>query len=282
MALTESIPARNTGVTGLKENASIAVPVIGIVISETLLYFGYTTAALWGHVLTLLVCTLAPLRLSDQTETFAAFALVPLFRLVNLGMPVFFELTVYWFPLIYGPLIPALFLLMRRQAPVDPDLRVRRAGLLLVPLAIPMSVVLAEIEFRILRPDALIPTWDPIQLAAITIVMVGFVGLVEELLFRGVLQRTLQSRLGRWSGLALTSVVFGLMHSGYGIPAELAFAGGIGILFGLIYDWTDSIALVAVIHGVLNVVLFAVIPMQGSVLGPTVQQLVGDFLLAVP
>lgn len=251
---------------GLKRSASIVVPVTGIATSETLLYFGFTNYALWSHVLTLLICTLAPLRRSEEINTYAAFALVPLFRLVNLGMPVFFELTVLWFPLIYGPLIPALYLLARRQDLVDPDVDRTRAAVLFVLLAIPLSVLLAEVEFRILEPEALIPVWNLTQLALITVVMVGFVGFVEELLFRGVLQRRLQSRLGRWSGLALTSVIFGLMHSGYSLPAEIAFATGIGVLLGLIYDWTDSIALVSVIHGVLNVFLFAVIPLRGSLL----------------
>lgn len=243
-------------------SGTVLVPLAAILVAEGLLFFGYTWYSLWAHLATLLLTTLAPLRYETETPTLRAFALVPLFRLVNLGMPVFFQLTVYWFPLIYGPLVPALYMLVRGQQPVDPDLRWKRATLLFAPLAL----LLAEVEYAIIRPEALIPAWTPTQLGLITVVMVGFVGLVEELLFRGVLQRTLQSRLGRWTGLALASAVFGLMHSGYNVPAELAFAGAIGFVFGLIYDWTDSIALVTVIHGLLNVFLFAVIPMQGSLL----------------
>lgn len=241
---------------------SIVGPLVGIVLSESLLFFGHTSLALWGHLLTLLGCTLVPLRFEGDLPMLRAFALVPLFRLVNLGMPVFFELTLYWFPLIYGPLLPAVYLLGRSQDAVD--IRIGWTALLALPLALALSWALAEIEYTILQPEQLIPAWSLPQLLLITVVMVGFVGLVEELVFRGVLQRTLETRLGRWPGLVVASAVFGLMHSGYGLPLELLFAGSIGLLFGLIYDYTDSIALVAVIHGALNVFLFAVIPFQGS------------------
>jgi membrane protease YdiL (CAAX protease family) len=100
----------------------------------------------------------------------------------------------------------------------------------------------------------------------ITVVMVCFVGFVEEYLFRGILQGTLQQELGRWPGIVLASAVFGLMHSGYGVPAELLFAGVIGFVFGVLYDYLDSLVFVTIVHGVLNVFLFAVYPIKGSFL----------------
>lgn len=247
--------------------AALVLPLLGVTISEGLLYFGYTGLALWSHLGTLLFCTLSPLRWRDELPILRAFALVPLFRLVNLGMPVFFQLTVFWFPLIYGPLIPGLYLLVRTQKPVEPVLVKRLTQLVaLLPLAFLGSVILAEIEFFILQPEGLIPAWSARNLLLLSIVMIGFVGLVEELLFRGILQRTLQSEFGRWPGLLLASAVFGLMHSGYGIPAEILFAGVIGFAFGLVYDWTDSLGLISFIHGALNVFLFGVIPLRGSIL----------------
>jgi len=240
------------------------VPIVGITASEGLLYFGYTYYSLVAHFLTLLITLFAPLRYGDETAVFRALALVPVFRLVNLGMPVFFELTIYWFPLIYGPFIPGLYLLARNFRPIGPELRMRRATLLFLPLALPLSAMLGAMEYSIIQPPALIPSWTVGNLLLITIVMIGFVGLVEELLFRGILQRTLERRLGRWSGLFIASALFGLMHSGYGVPMEVFFAGAIGFVFGLIYDWTDSLALITVLHGILNVFLFAVLPFQAS------------------
>jgi membrane protease YdiL (CAAX protease family) len=257
--LLQSVPRPDVRVPG----PAVVLPTIAITVSEGALYFGRLDVALWGHLFTLLACTLAPVRFDDNVRLLQVFALVPLFRLVNLGMPIFVPRTLYWFPLVYGPLIPALFLLARAREDTRPGLGLRNCVLLL-PIAIPLSALLAEVEFAILVVEPQITAWTLEQVLHITVIMLGFVGFVEELLFRGILQQTLESRLGRIPGLVLTSVFFGLMHSGYGIPAELLFAGGVGLVFGVVYDLTDSLALVSVMHGVLNVFLFAVIPIQGS------------------
>lgn len=245
-------------------SAAIVLPTLAIVASEAALFFGDVGPALWGHLATLLLCALAPLRFDDDVAMFQVFALVPVFRLVNLGMPVFVELTVYWFPLVYGPLIPAIYVLGRADNPVSVSIN-WRTTLVALPLAIPLSAALGAVEYAILEPEALIPAWSATELLVITVVMVGFVGLVEELLFRAVLQRALADRLGLWPGILLASGIFGLMHSGYQLPAELGFAASIGVLFGYVYHRTDSVALVAIMHGVLNVFLFAVIPLQPGI-----------------
>lgn len=251
----------------LKGGLALGLPVLGITASELLLFFGQTNLALTGHALTLCLCTLAPLWLASELPVFRAFALVPLFRLVNLGMPVFFELTLGWFPFVYAPLIPALLLVGRDQESVEltrfPHPAYLFGGL---PLAVGLSLVLAEIEYSIIRPGALVPSLAWPNLLFIGIVMVCILGFVEELLFRGILQQTLEARIGTIPGLLLTSALFGLMHSGYGLPAEIVFAGVIGLILGVVYDWTKSILLVTVMHGLLNVFLFAVIPINGSIL----------------
>lgn len=244
---------------------SILFPIAGIVVSELLLFFGFTYYALGAHFLTLAACVFAPLRYETDSALLQVFALVPVFRLVNLGMPVFFELTVYWFPLIYGPLIPAIYIAGRSNhlISISPGWKV---ALLALPIAIPVSAGLGMIEYLILRPAALIPAFDLLNLLVIAAVMLLFVGFVEELLFRGVLQQALVPEIGRWPAIIVASALFGLMHSGYQVPAELLFAGTIGFVFGVIYDRTDSIVLITIMHGLLNVFLFALIPMNSQVL----------------
>jgi membrane protease YdiL (CAAX protease family) len=243
---------------------AVVVPTAGIVLSEWLLYVDSVRPALWGYVATLLLCTLLPLRYDGETTIFGAFALVPVFRLVNLGMPVFFDVTLLWLPLIYGPLIVAVYLVARGRMPeLAPGWKWAIAG---APIALPVAYVLATIEYDIVQPTPLVPTLDPLQVLAIAGVMIAYVALLEEMLFRGVLQRVLERRTGRVFGLLLTSALFGAMHSGYGSSEELAFAAAIGLVFGVVYDITDSLALVTVMHGALNVFLYAVIPLQGSLI----------------
>ena len=238
---------------------SIILPTIGIITSESLLFMGFGHLALGTHLLTLLVCILSPVILKGDIGMFQIFALVPIYRLVNLGMPVFFELTVFWFPIIYGPIIPTVYFIGRANQSLPPKVG-WKSTLVLSPIVIPVCGLLAAVEYHIIQPEALIPGSNLIQLLMLSIVMVGFVGLAEELLFRGVLQNALSNRLGNRYGILLASALFGLMHSGYGIPEELLFGAAIGVFFGVVYHRTESVALVTVMHGTLNVFLFAIIP----------------------
>ena len=242
---------------------AILLPTLGIVLSESLLFFGYVRYALSIHLVTLGVSVFAPLVADDDASMFQLFALLPVFRLVNLGMPVFFELTIYWFPLIYGPLIPAIYVVGQANDLVSLEAG-WKAAVLWFPLALPASVFFGAVEYAILEPESLVSTWSMVQLILISVIMIGFVGLVEELLFRGVLQQGLQERIGTWPGILVASIIFGLMHSGYRVPEELFFAASLGVVFGVIYNRTDSLALVTIMHGFLNVFLFAVIPLQDS------------------
>jgi uncharacterized protein len=75
---------------------------------------------------------------------------------------------------------------------------------------------------------ALSPTWrfilqhplPPLGIdAGLVALAFGFAGLPEELLYRVLLQTRLELLIGRWQGLAASSVLFGLMHypSRYGL-----------------------------------------------------------------
>lgn len=262
-----SWPRRVSNQPGVPDGSqlALALPVVGIFLSELLVFSGYVTVALGGHLLTLLVCTFGPLWFREEVPTFQAFALLPVFRLVNLGMPIYVPLTLFWFPFVYGPFLPATILVARTNEAVT-----LRAGwktaVATLPAVVLASAALAEIEYSIVRPGALVPAATPANLALLGVVMVAFVGLVEELLFRGVLQQALQARLGPWSGIVLASGVFAVMHAGYGIVSEIGFAFGLGLLVGLVYHWTDSLATVTLFHGTLNVFLFGVIPLSGPLL----------------
>ena len=304
-----------------------------IAASEASLFFGHLRYTIWTYFALLFALSLAPLYFEVETPIFQAFALIPVFRLVNLSMPVFFELTLFWFPLIYGPLIPVFVYfgwrasvddsdgrpavvddrerttgetgevgyglpwwlggnrggkfrwVLRRVraflAPPEEDLSLSRsilywslravvvAALPVVGIAVLVSLFvltayLAEINYSLITPVPLVPSLDFYHLAALAVIMIGVVGFVEELLFRGVLQNVLERRLGLVPGLLLASGIFGLMHSAYGVPMGIAFAGGVGVLFGVLYDATDSLVLVAAMHGLMNVFLFGIIPLTGT------------------
>jgi membrane protease YdiL (CAAX protease family) len=73
-------------------------------------------------------------------------------------------------------------------------------------------------------------------------------GLGEEMLFRGVLQGWLTARIGTWLALAVTSVLFGILH-----PITLTYAllaALCGAYFGIIFIHTDNLLAVVIPHAV--------------------------------
>ncbi|MFM5894245.1 MAG: lysostaphin resistance A-like protein [Novosphingobium sp.] len=80
-------------------------------------------------------------------------------------------------------------------------------------------------------------------------------GTFEEILFRGILLRHLETMLGTWAALALTSVLFGAAHltnPGATWFAAFAIAMEAGILLGAAYLVTRRLWLAAGIHAAWN------------------------------
>jgi membrane protease YdiL (CAAX protease family) len=78
-----------------------------------------------------------------------------------------------------------------------------------------------------------------------------FAGLVEETIFRGLLFRIVEESLGSWIALALSAVVFGLVHAfnpGASIVSTAAIALEAGILLAAAYMYTRSLWFVMGLH----------------------------------
>jgi membrane protease YdiL (CAAX protease family) len=94
-------------------------------------------------------------------------------------------------------------------------------------------------------------------------------GVVEELLFRGILLRHIEAMLGTWAALAITSLLFGAAHlanPGATLFAAFAIAMEAGILLGAAYLWKRRLWLPIGIHAAWNFTQGFVfsIPVSGS------------------
>jgi len=83
-----------------------------------------------------------------------------------------------------------------------------------------------------------------------------FVGVTEELLFRGLLLNYLNNLMPNWLGVHLSSLVFSLFHIGYLNPIEVLFAYSAGVLFAFLVMKTGSLTSSILAHGIGNIVLF--------------------------
>lgn len=239
-----------------------------VIICEYALFHGYLDLTLWGYFLVFIGSTIAPLFTNESTATdlFRAFALIPLFRLLNLGLPVLIDTRIMWLSVVYGLLFMAAYILSINLSAVKfPTIRDVGRALLFLPAILAGAAVLASIEYAIIDPASLIDTWNLNQILLLTFVMIVFVGFVEELVFRGILQRTIEAHAGRITAILVSSVIFGAMHASLQLPREIGFGIGIGVLFALLYDWTDNLIIVTLIHGIQNVLLYGVFPAFGPV-----------------
>ena len=244
------------------------ISMIAIVTGELLIFIGNGTAGMAVHVINLqmiLISMFTPGEKADQVvldkQILQALLLVLELRIINMSMPFFFTMTLYWYPLVYSPLFISIYLILRNQDISLDEIGVTAKNLYFYfCLAIPVALGLALVEYHIIHPDPLIPNLGITNFITLTIIMIMFVALVEELVFRSILQTRLQQSMDNWNGLLVASILFGVMHSGYGLVHEVAFMTVAGLIIGYAYQKTGSLPFVVMVHGMINILLFGLLP----------------------
>lgn len=122
------------------------------------------------------------------------------------------------------------------------------------------GVPLGVIEYLVLRPAPLFPSFQLGYFTEISVYMLVFVALGEELLFRGLIQTSLSKYFGPWQGVIFSSVIFAVMHTVWRSPLEIGFTFAAGVLLGYTYKKTGSLAPGIAIHTLDNILLLAVMP----------------------
>lgn len=242
----------------------LVIPALAIAFAEMQLYLGRTTQSIIIHVVILigLIISTMFIKREDIQKTYQALILLPMIRILNLSIPVFYETTLYSLVFVYSLLsVPASIAAMQQEfTRTQLGITFKRIWLYF-PLSILLGLLLAEGEYLVIRTNYLIPDLSIFNLLTISVIMIFFVGFIEELIFRSVLQNRLQMLLGNWTGLLLTSILSGLMYSVYGGVYEFLYASFVGLFLGFLFYRTRSLPLVALIHGFINVFLFGVIPL---------------------
>ncbi len=130
---------------------------------------------------------------------------------------------------------------------------------------------------------------DPTLYLYLIPLMFLIVGPFEELLYRGVIQRRLRESFGPIAAIMLASVIFALIHipaHGFSdagvasVAASLAALFGGSLVFGAIYEYTENLTVVAVIHGLYNSILLALLYVV-TVYGPELEALAEEAEQAV-
>jgi len=128
----------------------------------------------------------------------------------------------------------------------------------LVGLAI--GIPLGIGEYFVLYPAPAFPAFEVKYLLRDMVYMLCFVGLGEELLFRGLIQRDLTGAFGWKWGLVGASLMFAVMHLTWRSIPELGFVFAAGLVLGALYWKTKSLVPGIVAHAINNVMLVSVMP----------------------
>jgi membrane protease YdiL (CAAX protease family) len=170
-----------------------------------------------------LVLALANVAAAGEARLFGVLALVPLARLLSFTMPLGHVPPLYWHALVGAPLLPVLALAARAYGFSLSSLGLRRGGLV-AQLAIAASgVPLGIAAYLILRPPPVALDWSHLLFGSLTLVV--FAAFVEELLFRGLLQRAAIDTFGA-VGAVFVNVVFAVTAIG-SLSAGYAFFVGL-------------------------------------------------------
>jgi membrane protease YdiL (CAAX protease family) len=231
--------------------------------------FAYRNVA-YGIVLSLALCVLLYLLLAVPshenrlTLSLESIALVPIYILFTSSLPWFFINQRYLLPAVYSCIIALCFLhIYQKNLSIKElfGLFPRGANLFYCIIgATVIGVATGVVEYLILKPAAAYPHFSIGDLFLNLFYMILFVGVGEELLFRGLIQRDLVNLLGTRWGLVGASLLFAIMHLTWRSVPELFFVFVAGLIFGGLYLKTKGLYTSILMHGINNVVLMAVYP----------------------
>jgi hypothetical protein len=250
-------------VQSLSPGRTVAVFVVVIVFAELLLFTGSITEGMFVHFMALVSMPFLMTVLRDRQSIYAlqALMILPLLRLINVSMPIS-EASLLLFIVVYIPLLVPVYLLIRHQGLTDIKLGIIYERIALyIPLAVVIGVLLGAGEYLLIGSGSQIAGLsDPFILVFASIVLF-YVGLIEELIFRSLIQTRLEGLFGMTSGLLAASLLFGIMHSVYGEITEIIYIFAVGIVLGYMFQRTRSLPMVATAHGIANIMLFVLLPL---------------------
>ena len=187
-------------------------------------------------------------------------AFAPLIRLLSLSLPLASVPRVYWYLITSVPLFITAFVVVRTLGLSGASISMKWGRVPLQLLFGLSGLALGYIEYQILRPQPLAKalTWKEAAIPAL--ILLVCTGFLEELIFRGIMQRVAVRSLGRF-GLIYVALIFAILHIGHRSLLDILFVLGVGLLFGWVVVKTRSLLGVTLAHGFTNIMLFVVLPL---------------------
>ena len=242
----------------------IAVICLGITFCEWVFaYHNVVYGIILALFLALIIYTVIPIARMGQpfTDCAESLVLIPLYILFTSSLPWFFLSQELLLPAVYSAILALCAWHIYRKNISLKDIGFSRDSLLrYIVIGVLLGIPLGVGEYFIITPAAAFPAFEIKYLMRDLVYMVVFVGLGEELLFRGLVQRDITNLLGWKWGLLIASLMFMIMHLTWRSIPELGFTLFAGLVFGYLYYRTRSLTAPIIAHGVGNTILVAVMP----------------------
>ncbi len=223
---------------------------------------------------------------------FLALGLVPLIRILSLSVTFADVSQIYWYlaiaaPLLVGVLAVIVTLKLRPQEigfrgdlssfqvvialPHDTSYKIPLGKIsmevstrqILIALT---GIGIGLIQYFILKPEPLISNMTVFEFIAAALVLLVCTGFIEELAFRGVMQRTATEMLGSW-GWIFVAVLFSLFQIWHRSALDCLFVLAVAVFFGWSVKKTGSILGVSLSHGLASISLYLIFPFVFQVSG---------------
>jgi len=197
----------------------------------------------------------------EVSEALETTALLFIYVLMVSSLPWFFFGQELLIPAVYSVVLGiCLAYMYQRNIPSErmglTMANWRRHALLGSILGVPAGLI----EYFILRPTPPYPDFRLTYFFQILFYMTLFVGLGEELLFRSLIQTSLEGAYGNKAGLLLGALIFAIMHLTWRSIPELIFVFFAGLILGYTFQKTGSLITPIFMHAINNTVLMAVMP----------------------
>jgi uncharacterized protein len=239
-----------------------AAAFLGALCLAEFLTFTQPTAGLIAHGVLFVGLLILAIRCNRGLERrfYQAVSAAPLIRFFSLSLPLADIPFFYWYVIIGIPLFLTVLVILRVSG-----LRAAMIGIngrtfplqILVGLA---GLALGWVEYLLLKPAAIVTSGNLQEIAIYAVILFVFTGVLEEIIFRGLIQYSAISSLGK-VGLFFVPALYTVMHLGYRSWVDVLFVLGVACFFTYIVQRTGSIVGVSISHGLLNIGLFLIFPL---------------------
>ncbi len=250
----------------LLANAAYVLPVyLGVLAVSEALSVNVDTvlAGLVLHSLMLLILVVLAAstgRAKHEGQFFLALALAPLIRITSLSLPLQIVPRLFGYALAGLPMVFALIWVVRYAELGLQELGFRWKGWFWQLALAPLGVALGYIQYTILRPAALVSEFSLPGIIAPALVLLVFVALLEETLFRGLLLTGLRKTTSPWNGVFYGAAIYAVLQLGFGSWLNLVFVFCVGIFLSFLAWRSQSLLGVVFIRGAMTVSLLLVFP----------------------